>query len=49
MLGCNPRGPLVLHIAKLFPRSDCSKFDAFGRIVSGTLRSGDKVRGAGGK
>jgi U5 small nuclear ribonucleoprotein component len=44
MLSCNPRGPLVLHIAKLFPRSDCSKFDAYGRIISGTLRPGDKVR-----
>lgn len=45
MTGCNPRGPLVLHIAKLFPKQDCSRFDAFGRIVSGVLRPGDKVRG----
>mmetsp|Transcript_22656 Transcript_22656/g.57692 ORF Transcript_22656/g.57692 Transcript_22656/m.57692 type:complete len:994 (-) Transcript_22656:539-3520(-) len=44
MTACNPRGPLVLHIAKLFPKSDASKFDAFGRIVSGVLRPGDKVR-----
>lgn len=44
MLGCNPRGPLVLHIAKLFPQPDCARFNAFGRILSGTLRPGDQVR-----
>lgn len=37
-------GPLVLHIAKLFPKNDCSSFDAYGRILSGTLRPGDEVR-----
>ena len=41
MTGCKPRGPLVLHVAKLFPRQDGSKFDAFGRIMSGTLRTGE--------
>mmetsp|Transcript_32249 Transcript_32249/g.84013 ORF Transcript_32249/g.84013 Transcript_32249/m.84013 type:complete len:1110 (+) Transcript_32249:169-3498(+) len=44
MLSCNPRGPLVMHIAKLFPKQDCSSFDAYGRIISGTLRPGDQVR-----
>mmetsp|Transcript_826 Transcript_826/g.1239 ORF Transcript_826/g.1239 Transcript_826/m.1239 type:complete len:995 (+) Transcript_826:135-3119(+) len=44
MHSCNPRGPLVIHIAKLFPKPDCSSFNAFGRIISGTLRPGDKVR-----
>jgi hypothetical protein len=38
-------GPLVMHIAKLFPKNDCSSFDAYGRILSGTLRPGDEVRG----
>jgi hypothetical protein len=41
MLACKPRGPLVLHVAKLFPRTDGTKFDAFGRIMSGTLRPGE--------
>lgn len=41
---CNPRGPLVLHVAKLFPKQDCSRFDTYGRIISGTIRPGDKVR-----
>jgi len=44
MISCNPRGPLVMQIAKLFPKQDCSTFDAYGRIISGTLRPGDQVR-----
>ncbi|KAJ3376061.1 U5 small nuclear ribonucleoprotein component [Allomyces arbusculus] len=36
--------PLVIHVAKLFPRDDASTFDAFGRIVSGTVRKGQAVR-----
>mmetsp|Transcript_14693 Transcript_14693/g.41340 ORF Transcript_14693/g.41340 Transcript_14693/m.41340 type:complete len:992 (-) Transcript_14693:61-3036(-) len=44
MKACNPRGPLVVHVAKLFPKPDCSKFDAFARIMSGTLEPGQKVR-----
>ena len=43
MSSCNPRGPLVMHITKLYPNQDCTRFDAFGRILSGTLRPGDKV------
>ena len=43
MKACNAKGPLVVHIAKLFPKSDCSAFDAFGRVFSGTVRPGDKV------
>ncbi len=44
MDACNPRGPLVVAVAKLFPRQDCSRFDALGRIMSGTLRPGDRVK-----
>ncbi|GLC44572.1 hypothetical protein PLESTB_001320500 [Pleodorina starrii] len=44
MAACNPRGPLVVAVAKLFPRQDCSRFDALGRIMSGTLRPGDQVK-----
>lgn len=40
---CNPRGPLLVHIAKLYPKQDCSTFDAFGRVFSGTVKAGDKV------
>ncbi|KAK9906659.1 hypothetical protein WJX75_005709 [Coccomyxa subellipsoidea] len=44
MKACNPRGPLVIHIAKLFPKTDVSAFDALGRILSGTVKPGDRVR-----
>ena len=94
MKSCNPRGPLIIQVAKLFPKSDVSSFgealsmeklpafwpctmrthhllragcprcgieavffpicarprdahvlaDAFGRILSGTVKPGDKVR-----
>ena len=44
---CNPRGPLVVYICKLFPKADVSRFDAFGRVMSGTVKPGDKVRAAG--
>ena len=44
MRAANPAGPLVVHIAKLFPKSDCSAFDAFGRILSGSIKPGDRVR-----
>ena len=47
MTGCNPRGPLVIHITKLFPKQDCTRFDAYGRIMSGTIRPGDRVRAEG--
>ncbi|KAF8072579.1 hypothetical protein HT031_000239 [Scenedesmus sp. PABB004] len=44
MHACSRTGPLVLHVAKLFPKNDASAFDAYGRIFSGTLRPGDEVR-----
>ncbi|PRW60836.1 116 kDa U5 small nuclear ribonucleo component-like isoform A [Chlorella sorokiniana] len=44
MRACNPRGPLVIYVCKLFPKADCSRFDAFGRVMSGSVKPGDKVR-----
>ncbi len=44
MIKCNPNGPLVLHIVKLYPTLDRSRFDAYGRILSGKLEVGQKVR-----
>ena len=41
---CNQKGPVVIYIAKLFPTPDCSKFDAFGRVFSGSVQAGDRVR-----
>jgi len=44
MKACNPKGPLVVNVVKLFPKEDCTGFHAFGRIISGTVRPGEKVR-----
>lgn len=44
MLACDPKGPLVIHIAKLYTKADCSAFDAFGRVFSGTAVPGLTVK-----
>ncbi|KAF7117252.1 hypothetical protein CNMCM5793_006008 [Aspergillus hiratsukae] len=44
MAACDPEGPLVVHVTKLFTSTDATKFHAFGRIMSGTARPGQQVR-----
>lgn len=44
MTTCNPEGPLVVHVTKLFNSTDASQFHTFGRIMSGTVRAGQQVR-----
>jgi len=41
---CNPAGPLVMYISKMVPTSDKGRFFAFGRVFSGTINTGQKVR-----
>ncbi|KAG7091692.1 Elongation factor 2 [Marasmius oreades] len=41
---CDPNGPLVLYVSKMVPTSDKGRFFAFGRVFSGTVRSGPKIR-----
>lgn len=41
---CNPNGPLVIYISKMVPTSDKGRFYAFGRVFSGTVRAGPKIR-----
>lgn len=41
---CDPKAPLVLYVSKMVPTSDKGRFYAFGRIFSGTVRSGPKYR-----
>jgi len=42
--GCNPKGPLVMYVSKMVPTSDKGRFFAFGRVFSGTIQAGQKVR-----
>ncbi|PWA91882.1 hypothetical protein CTI12_AA058850 [Artemisia annua] len=44
MEDCDPSGPLMVKITKLYPKSDCSGFDAFGRVYSGEIHTGQTVR-----
>lgn len=41
---CDPKGALMLYVSKMVPTSDKGRFYAFGRVFSGTVRSGLKVR-----
>lgn len=41
---CDPNGPLMLYVSKMVPTSDKGRFYAFGRVFSGTVRSGLKVQ-----
>ncbi|EEF29877.1 116 kD U5 small nuclear ribonucleoprotein component, putative [Ricinus communis] len=44
MVDCNPSGPLMVNVTKLYPKSDCSSFDAFGRVYSGQILTGQSVK-----
>jgi translation elongation factor EF-G len=44
MLACNPDGQLMLHITKLYPSQDATSFDAFGRVLSGTIDRASSVK-----
>lgn len=41
---CDPNGPLMIFISKMIPMDDSGRFYAFGRIFSGTVTSGSKVK-----
>merc|ERR1712137_194774 len=41
---CDPNGHLMLYISKMVPTSDKGRFYAFGRVFSGTVKTGQKVR-----
>jgi len=41
---CDPEGPLMLYISKMVPTNDGGRFYAFGRVFSGTVQAGQKVR-----
>ena len=41
---CDPAGPLMIYVSKMIPTTDKGRFYALGRVFSGTVRSGMKVR-----
>merc|ERR1711966_122089 len=44
MRACDPKGPLMMYVSKMVPTSDKGRFHAFGRVFSGTIATGSKVR-----
>jgi len=44
MKNCDVNGPLMMYISKMVPTSDKGRFYAFGRIFSGSVSTGQKVR-----
>ena len=41
---CDPNAPLMMYVSKMIPTSDKGRFYAFGRVFSGTIATGQKVR-----
>merc|ERR1719465_398843 len=41
---CDPNGGLMMYVSKMVPTSDKGRFHAFGRVFSGTIATGSKVR-----
>jgi U5 small nuclear ribonucleoprotein component len=41
---CDPTGPTIVHITKLYNTTDALSFRAFGRVLSGTLKKGMPVK-----
>merc|ERR1711971_901782 len=44
MTNCDPTGPLMMYVSKMAPTSDKGRFYAFGRVFSGKIATGQKVR-----
>jgi elongation factor 2 len=41
---CDPNGPLCMYVSKMVPTADRTRFYAFGRVFSGTISTGQKVK-----
>ncbi|KAI8063798.1 P-loop containing nucleoside triphosphate hydrolase protein [Gongronella butleri] len=44
MRACKADGPLMIHVTKLYNNKEATEFDAFGRVMSGTVTAGQIVR-----
>ena len=40
MMKCDPEGPLMIFVSKMVKTNEKGRFVAFGRIFSGTVKSG---------
>merc|ERR1711953_452892 len=41
---CDPAGEMMMYVSKMVPTSDKGRFYAFGRVFSGTIATGQRVR-----
>eukprot|EP00128_Syssomonas_multiformis_P017669 Colp12_sorted_trinity150504_noHs@36493 len=41
---CDPKAPLMMYVSKMVPTNDRGRFYAFGRVFSGIVATGQKVR-----
>ena len=44
IMSCDKDGPLAIFISKMVPTNDRGRFYAFGRVFSGIVSTGQKVR-----
>lgn len=44
MKACDPEGPVMINIAKLYHTADAQSFRAFGRVLSGTVKKGMEIK-----
>jgi len=44
MKSCNPEGPVMVQVGKLYHTTDAQSFRAFGRVLSGTLKKGMEIK-----
>ncbi|KAA1471418.1 Calreticulin-domain-containing protein [Dentipellis sp. KUC8613] len=44
MKACNPEGPVMVHVTKLYHTTDALSFRAYGRVFSGTLKKGMDIK-----
>lgn len=44
MKSCDPGGPVMVQVSKLYQATDAQSFRAFGRVISGTLKRGMDIK-----